>query len=127
MAEQRAAGLLAKGGEQHHRRPTTGVSKTPVPTLASQGVDKELAKRARTGLMHAAGLYAVDEMLPVDLDRMLARWKVGRALAKVERGKAGRSGKNSGHDVHNFKTFLAEVQLDIKAGGAGKNDQHSKR
>jgi N6-adenosine-specific RNA methylase IME4 len=36
---------LAKGGEQYHG---TGVSETPVlPTLASQGIDKNLAKQAR--------------------------------------------------------------------------------
>ena len=34
----------ARGGEQYH---STGVSNTPVlPSLASQGIDKNLAKRA---------------------------------------------------------------------------------
>jgi hypothetical protein len=37
----------ATGGEQYHTIPT-GVSQTPVPTLASQGIDKNLANRAMT-------------------------------------------------------------------------------
>lgn len=58
---------------------------------------------------------AVDEMLPVNLDRMLARWKLGRALRKVERRQGERT-DTSGHDVaKSFKAFVAELQLDIKA------------
>lgn len=39
----------AKGGQPHQRRNATGVSKTPVaPTLAEAGIDKNLAKRARS-------------------------------------------------------------------------------
>jgi hypothetical protein len=45
MAEQRETTGLAKGGQPYQ---STGVSNTPVePTLASQGIDKNLAKRAR--------------------------------------------------------------------------------
>jgi N6-adenosine-specific RNA methylase IME4 len=45
QAQKQKVGL-AKGGEQYH---STGVSNTPVvPTLAMQGIDKNLAKQART-------------------------------------------------------------------------------
>ena len=37
----------APGGEQYHALPT-GVSQTPIPTLASQGIDKNLANCAMT-------------------------------------------------------------------------------
>jgi hypothetical protein len=42
MAEQRAAGKLAKGGQPHQqKRKSTGSKTDPVgPTLAEQGVDK---------------------------------------------------------------------------------------
>jgi hypothetical protein len=44
MAEQRETAGLAKGGQPYQ---STGVSNTPVePTFASQGIDKNLAKRA---------------------------------------------------------------------------------
>src|SRR6516164_4150742 len=45
QAQKQTVGL-AKGGEQYH---STGISQTPVvPTLAMQGIDKNLAKQART-------------------------------------------------------------------------------
>jgi hypothetical protein len=48
--DDREAGTLAKGTRAQGRPAKGGVRKTPpkdTPTLASQGVDKELAKRAR--------------------------------------------------------------------------------
>jgi hypothetical protein len=46
MDKLRKAGLLAKGGQPHQRN-STGSVKDPVATLAEQGVDKNLADRAR--------------------------------------------------------------------------------
>jgi hypothetical protein len=66
-------------------------------------------------MMHAAGLYGLDEIVPVNQDRMFARWKLGRALEKIERSKGGRPGKNSRHHVESFKAFLADLNLDLKA------------
>jgi N6-adenosine-specific RNA methylase IME4 len=40
-------------------------------------------------LMHAAGLYGVEDILPVNQGRMFARWKLGKALEAIDR-KAGR-------------------------------------
>jgi len=48
MAAQKAAVGVAKGGQPHQRR-STGIQNTPVaPTLADAGIDKNLAKRARS-------------------------------------------------------------------------------
>jgi N6-adenosine-specific RNA methylase IME4 len=45
-AQKESVGL-AKGGEQYHQKPSTGLSVNPVPTLASQGIDKNLAHQGR--------------------------------------------------------------------------------
>ncbi len=48
MKAQKETVGLAKGGQPHQRKNSTGVSKTPVePTLNDAGIDKNLAKRAR--------------------------------------------------------------------------------
>jgi N6-adenosine-specific RNA methylase IME4 len=39
--------------------------------------------------MRAAGLWTLDQIRPVNETRMRARWKLGRLLAAVERGKPG--------------------------------------
>lgn len=66
-------------------------------------------------LMHAAGLYAVDEMLPVNLDRMLARWKLGRALKKIDRTGGPGRGKKNQHDADSFKAYLKTLELEWTA------------
>jgi hypothetical protein len=50
-AERRLGELLAEqpkatGGEQYHKAPT-GTNSEPVPTLASQGIDKKLSSRSQ--------------------------------------------------------------------------------
>jgi hypothetical protein len=46
--ERRQAGMLAKGGQPHQKkRRSTGAAKTPVATLDSEHIDKNLAKQAR--------------------------------------------------------------------------------
>ncbi len=50
IAEQKAAVGLAKGGEQFHDQPSTGIQQNPVDraiTLKEMGIDKNLADRAR--------------------------------------------------------------------------------
>ena len=47
--------------------------------------------------MHDCGLYSVEDMRPINETRMAARWKLGKALAAVERGNGpGRGQKMSG-------------------------------
>jgi hypothetical protein len=46
LGEMMAEQPKAQGGEQYHSKPT-GFSNNPVPTLASQGIDKNLPNRAR--------------------------------------------------------------------------------
>jgi hypothetical protein len=43
--------------------------------------------------MHDCGLYSIEDMRPVNETRMLARWKLGRALVKEERAPEGRPSK----------------------------------
>jgi hypothetical protein len=43
--------------------------------------------------MHDCGLYSIEDMRPVNEMRMTARWKLGRALAKIERASTGPAGK----------------------------------
>jgi uncharacterized protein YjiS (DUF1127 family) len=45
MEQRRKAGLMAKGGQPHQRKPT-GLPKNPVATLAALGIDKNLAEHA---------------------------------------------------------------------------------
>lgn len=59
MAELKAADKLAKGGQPHQ---STGLSKNPVEsTLAEQGIDKNLADKARKmkALVRHVGLTVV--------------------------------------------------------------------
>jgi hypothetical protein len=37
--------------------------------------------------MHDGGVYGVEDMRPINETRMAARWKLGRALAAVQRGQ----------------------------------------
>jgi len=63
-------------------------------------------------LMRETGLYNTKEIRPVNELRMRARWKLGKALAKVERGKPGPAGKDKGTGYPQLKTLLAEISLD---------------
>jgi len=37
--------------------------------------------------MHDCGLYNIEDMRPINEARMAARWKLGRALAKIDRAQ----------------------------------------
>ena len=53
-----------------------------------------MAKASRnSGSLCRAGLYRTEEIRPVNEMRMQARWKLGRALAKVVRGAGPGRGK----------------------------------
>lgn len=77
---------LAKGGKPYQRNPT-GVSNTPVATLGMQGIDKNLAKQART-----LGALSDDAFEAVVAD---TRDKVARAVrnavreVEIEQERAG--------------------------------------
>jgi hypothetical protein len=62
--------------------------------------------------MHDCGLYSVEDMRPINETRMAARWKLGKALAAVERGKPGPVGKDNRVAHAYLKTLLAELKLD---------------
>jgi N6-adenosine-specific RNA methylase IME4 len=77
----------------------------------------QLAKMADAieDLMHAAGLYKPQQIMPVNHDRMYARWKLGQALAKVERGHGPGRGKKDQHDAESFKSYLKTLELEWTA------------
>jgi len=56
IEEHRKAGMLAKAG----RKKKLGFSKTQLPTLATQGVDKNLADRARKAAAMSEGRFVAD-------------------------------------------------------------------
>jgi hypothetical protein len=49
---------------------------------------------------------------PVNLDRMLARWKLGQALAKIQRGTGPGRGKKMSQPETSFREFLRTVGVD---------------
>jgi hypothetical protein len=55
--------------------------------------------------MHDCGLYSVEDMRPINETRMAARWKLGKALAKVERAQGDRTSERG------FTKFIAELGL----------------
>jgi hypothetical protein len=61
--------------------------------------------------MHDCGLYSVEDMRPINEARMAARWKLGKALAAVERLPGGR-GKKTSHDEKSFSNLLKALDLD---------------
>jgi len=83
-----------------------------VATEPAEIVEIETKLEAIEKIMRRAGLYDTTEIRPVNEARMRAYWKLGRALAKVQRAKAGRRGKgNLSTGLTNFRTFLAQLNL----------------
>lgn len=64
--------------------------------------------------MHDCGLYSIEDMRPINETRMAARWKLGKALAQVERLPGGR-GKNTSGDQKSFSGLLKALDLDKSA------------
>jgi hypothetical protein len=58
--------------------------------------------------MHDCGLYSIEDMRPINETRMLARWKLGRALAKMERATAPGKGKMA---LNSLTSFLDNIGL----------------
>jgi|GEM_PF-1282477 len=66
--------------------------------------------------MHDCGLYSVEDMRPVNEVRMLARWKLGQALAKVERTHVAGPGRGRSE----AKTALSSLTLFLENLGLTK-------
>jgi N6-adenosine-specific RNA methylase IME4 len=62
--------------------------------------------------MHDCGLYSIEDMRPINELRMKARWKLGAALATVERGKPGPVGKDTSAVQKYLKNLLQKIGLD---------------
>jgi hypothetical protein len=54
---------------------------------------------------------AVEDMRPINETRMAARWKLGKALAQVERGRPGPVGKDTSAQRTYLKDLLREIDL----------------
>jgi hypothetical protein len=62
--------------------------------------------------MHDCGLYSIEDMRPINETRMLARWKLGRALAMVERAAGPGRGKKVLTGSTSFRALLGSLGLD---------------
>jgi N6-adenosine-specific RNA methylase IME4 len=60
--------------------------------------------------MHDCGLYSVEDMRPINETRMRARWKLGRALAEVQRDSGPGRG-NIEKKLSGFTSFLADLGM----------------
>ena len=56
----------------------------------------------------------IEEIRPVNEAKMRARWKLGRALAEVERSKGGRPSENSGPEGPSFTKYINDLGLKSK-------------
>ena len=55
--------------------------------------------------MHDCGLYNIEDMRPINEARMAARWKLGRALAKIDRAQGNRTSERG------FTKFITDLGL----------------
>jgi hypothetical protein len=62
--------------------------------------------------MHDCGLYSVEDMRPINETRMAARWKLGKALAQVERTPGKRTNLTSQPKDARLKGLLKAIGLD---------------
>jgi N6-adenosine-specific RNA methylase IME4 len=61
--------------------------------------------------MRDSALYSTEDIRPINETRMRARWKLGRALADVDRGQGARTDITSGAIRPKFKTFISGIGL----------------
>jgi N6-adenosine-specific RNA methylase IME4 len=67
---------------------------------------------AAENLMRATGLYPLDEMRPVNEERMRARWCLGLALSSFVRGTPFPGSATMSAGLTSFRAFLKELELD---------------
>ena len=101
-------------------------SRPPAPVIEIEGIQRALALAtdpaeikqinaqadAFEQYMHDCGLYSIEDMRPINELRMAARWKLGRALAQVERGAGPGRGKKVSGDQTSFRDLLRSIDLD---------------
>ena len=78
-------------------------------TTAPEIIEIEAKLAAIESYMRDAGLYDTSEIRPVNETRMRARWKLGQALANVEREAGPGRGKKISSGLKSFMTFLKSL------------------
>jgi hypothetical protein len=68
--------------------------------------------------MHDCGLYSVEDMRPINETRMAARWKLGKALAAVQRARGNNqyASRSATSEHRGYRALLESLKLDIKLG-----------
>jgi hypothetical protein len=77
--------------------------------------------------MHDCGLYSVEDMRPINETRMAERWKLGKALAAVERGerwpkkeeRTGRANRTTGFWKWTKETLRLDTTVTVGAQRIG--------
>ena len=93
------------------RKPAPPIKIAPLQRALEAAQDpaeiKEIAAQldAFETYMHDCGLYSIEDMRPINEARMRARWKLGRALAKLERAQGERT------SVRSFTKFITDLGL----------------
>lgn len=111
MEEDRKAGKLARGGQPHQKQKSTGVPNTLVekqPTLADQGIDKNLAKRARV----LADLEQEDFETQVARAKLSACSAVDRAAKKEPPPREKKAVTNSAGEA--MTTLSCQVPISLR-------------
>jgi N6-adenosine-specific RNA methylase IME4 len=88
----------------------TGELAAPLPVDRAAQVELELSMLE--DVARRAGLFRPEETLEIRLGRFLARWRLGEALAPMERGTPGPKGSVSAETQLGFRSLLAELGVD---------------
>ncbi len=98
-----------------HAKPPVAVSDLNRALAKADTPEKILKIEADLDLMEnwmkETGLYDIDEIRPVNEIRMWARWKLGAALAKMERGTGPGRGKKVLTDLTSFRAYIKKLGI----------------
>lgn len=85
----------------------------PLPLDRAADVERELSELE--DYARSAGLFRPEESLEFRLGRFLARWRLGEALAPMERGAGPGRGKKDVSMETSFRALLKEIRVARKA------------
>jgi N6-adenosine-specific RNA methylase IME4 len=82
----------------------------PLPVDRAADIERELS--ALEDYARRAGRFRPEETLEFRLSRFMARWRLGEALAPMERGTGPGRGKKDVSALTSFRALLAEIRVD---------------